>query len=105
MPTFPKPRPAKLERQDRRRARQSADEAENVKVRARSRGYCELMTSAKWRCNRPARHIHHKIGGWGKRARGVSILAVNKLHLCPGCHADVHAHVLVPDGAYFRRVR
>ena len=38
----PKPRPAALERKDRRSARKSQDEAENQKVRARSAGQCEL---------------------------------------------------------------
>ena len=110
---FPKHRPAALERKDRRNARKGQDLSENDKVRLRSGGRCELESydgpSDTWRriqrCERRAVHIHHKIGGWGKRARGSSILAENKLHLCVQCHADVHAHVLVPDGDYYRRLR
>ena len=106
----PKPRPAKLERHDQRVKRQGQDEAENKKVKARSGGRCEvtwfgsLSGRIQYRCTRRALHIHHKIGGWGKRARGVSMLASNKLHLCAECHSDIHAHVLVPDGQFFRRV-
>ena len=116
---FAKPRPAKLERTDKRKRRAASDEAENKKVRARSGGRCELIElhPNEWnpkysftakRCVRPALHIHHKIGGWGKRARGASILAENKLHLCERCHSDIHAHVLVPDGLAakdFRRIK
>ena len=105
----PKPRPAKLERQDKRTARKSLDESENRKVKARSGGRCEariLASATLWlRCQKPARHVHHRIGGWGKRARGTSALAANKLHVCELCHSDIHAHVLVPEGDYFRRVR
>lgn len=110
---FPKPRPAKLERTDKRRQRQTADERENTKVRARSGGRCEVavhyVVRGKWiggkRCERRAVHIHHRLGGWGRRARGPSILAENKFHVCPPCHTDIHARVLVPraDGTFERR--
>ena len=104
---FAKPRPAKLERADRKTAREKADKAESDKVKARSGGRCEMRVDravANLRCQRRAVHIHHMIGGWGKRARGISTLAANKLHLCNRCHSDIHAHVLVPDGDHFRRV-
>lgn len=100
----PKPRPAALERKDRRASRNAEDVAENREVKARSGGQCE-MNDGRGRCRRRAVHIHHRIGGWGKRARGNSILAENKLHLCEQCHSEIHAHVLVPDGTFFRRVK
>ena len=100
---FPKPRPAALERQDRRKKIRTADLSENAKVKARSRGYCELMTSATWRCNKRASHVHHRLSGIGVRGIGASAKAENKLHLCNSCHSDIHAHILVPDGPYFRR--
>ena len=109
---FPKPRPAALERQDRRKALKAADEAENKKVRARSGGRCEVMEEVRagasygrFRCERRAAHIHHRLSGIGVRGRGASALAANKLHLCQRCHSDIHAHILVPDGEYFRRVK
>ena len=104
MTSFPKPRPAALERDDRRKARAVRDEAENKKVRARSAGRCE-MNDGWGRCRRRAIHVHHKLGGFGVRGRGASALASNKLNLCPACHSDIHNHVLVPDGNTFTRVK
>jgi len=97
---FPKPRPAALERQDRRRERTTRDEAENMSVRARSGGRCEvtedLLSSdlPPRRCRRRAWHIHHMIGGWGRRARGPSILAEHKQHVCAECHEAITRHIL-----------
>lgn len=120
MPTFPKPRPAALERKDRKSARDKADRDENQKVRGRSGGLCEAVVVPtpergslhiyiggvqKFRCTRRAVHIHHRLSGIGVRARGASALAANKFHLCDKCHRDIHAHILVPDGDYYRRVR
>jgi hypothetical protein len=111
MLTFPKPRPAALERKDRKALRDKLDREENVTVRSRSTGRCELeqwyITDAgavRMRCVRRAIHIHHKLSGIGIRGRQASALAVNKLHLCLRCHQDVHAHVLVPEGDGFRRL-
>lgn len=110
----PKPRAAALDRKDRRSARKAQDEAENKKVRQRSGGRCEVVDYVirvnepkhpYARCWHRAAHIHHRIGGWGKRARGTSILAENKLHVCADCHRLIHAHVLVPEGDSFRRVK
>ena len=115
---FPKPRPAALERKDRRTARKSKDEAENKKVRARSGGLCEVAAprmsahGAFARCVRRATQVHHMIGGWGKRARGNSILAEHKQHVCADCHGNINGHVLQRIGGavpqwtdYYRRVR
>lgn len=115
----PKPRPAKLEKQARKVIRESLDKAENQKVKARSGGRCEVIETSMIRvpgfgsglhramlaCLRRAVHIHHKLGGHGVRGRGASALAENKLHLCADCHSEIHAHVLIPDGDYFRRVK
>lgn len=118
----PKPRPAKLERADRKSARESKDKAENLKVKARSGGRCEITEWTDWRheaisfietgkhpgafvrCKRRGLHVHHKLSGIGVRGRGASALAANKLHVCQDCHSDIHAHVLLADGAHFRRV-
>ena len=102
---FPKPRPAALERADRRNRLKADDLLENAKVKARSGGRCEIVlvfTFKKWhgpawptpRCTRRAVHIHHMIGGWGKRARGNSQLAEHKQYACAGCHSDITGHVL-----------
>ena len=101
---FPKPRPAALERADRRAALVARDKAENVKVKARSGGRCEVVVAGR-RCPRRAVHVHHLLGGWGVRARGNSAFARAKVHVCVGCHGDIHAHILVRDGAHWRAVR
>lgn len=114
---FPKPRPRKLEKLDRTKIRETLDRAENAKVKARSGGRCEMAemtprtnicSPVSWkpeRCARRAIHIHHKLSGIGVRGRGPSALAENKLHVCQRCHSDIHAHVLVPDGQFYRRVK
>ena len=110
---FAKGRPASLLREDRRKARVSKDEQESATVRERSKGQCEVWVSRPGRsfagafvsrCLRRAVHVHHLMGGNGVRGRGKSALAKNKLHLCAKCHADIHAHVLVPDGTTWRRI-
>ena len=99
----PKPRPSMLDKQDRRKALKSADLHENTKVKARSGGRCEMVDGV--RCTYQAAHVHHLLGGIGVRGRGESRLAANKLHLCERCHSEIHAHILVPDGPRWRRVR
>ena len=107
---FPKPRPAALDRADRRKALKAADEAENKKVRARSGGQCDVVIERyaephdsdpfnRWcltfsRCGRRATQVHHMIGGWGKRARGNSKLAEHKQYCCNTCHKEITGHVL-----------
>lgn len=112
MVACPKPRPAALERQDRRVQRKRIDRAENDRVKARSGGRCEVyeavragLSYGRHRCERRAVHVHHRLGGIGVRGHGQSALAQNKLHVCVRCHQDIHAHVLVPDGEWFRRVK
>ena len=100
---FPKGVTAKARIAKVRAARQSVDRRENVKVRVRSGGRCEMVIDH--RCGNRAVHVHHLLSGIGTRARGSSCLAENKLHLCESHHAEIHAHVLRPDGPRYRRVR
>jgi hypothetical protein len=108
--------PAKLEKAKRTARRVATDDEESDKVKARSKGQCEVIEALRndWapksftmkRCPKRALHVHHLLGGIGVRGRGKSALAENKLHLCPDCHSDIHAHVLVKfseDGKEWRR--
>ena len=102
---FPKPRPAALEREDRRKARKSADELESIRVRKRSGGRCEVVEHVKTygrvsavRCKRRANQIHHMLGGWGRRARGPSLLMEHKQHVCAECHDAITRHILKREG-------
>jgi hypothetical protein len=97
-------RPSKLEKKDIRRQREVNDDRESDKVKARSKGQCEVyelegIEGERYkrkavRCKRRAVHVHHMLGGNGTRARGKSALAIHKQHLCNQCHSDIHAHVL-----------
>lgn len=93
---FGKGRPAALERKDRRNAVKATDLSENAKVKARSGGRCEVLELqiGVERCPRRGNQTHHMIGGWGKRARGNSLLARHKQYVCQRCHDDIGAHVL-----------
>lgn len=92
--------PKAVEKMQRTANRQASDESENVKVKARSGGRCEV----KWfgrkarqvqRCPHASVYgVHHMIFGNGKRARGKSILADHKQDVCRDCHALIHGHVL-----------
>lgn len=95
--TFPKPRPAALERKDRRTARTSKDEKESEKVKVRSGGQCEVVVDDRTpfgRCVRRAFHVHHMLGGHGVRARGESAKAIRKQHVCPDHHTAIGNHTL-----------
>lgn len=111
MPAIPKPsRGSALKaKAGRRRALVTADRSENDKVKARSGGQCEVLeryadSIVPYRCTRRAVHVHHVLGGFGVRGRGESAKAENKLHLCKTCHSEIHGHVLIPAGKYWRRV-
>lgn len=92
--------PAKVERDTRKKARLDVDEDESAKAKARSKGQCEVVWFGKkarkvQRCPRPIMPgIHHMIGGWGKRARGKSLLAAHKQAVCRECHDLITSHVL-----------
>ncbi len=88
----PKPRPAALDRSDRKRARARHDEQESDRVRARAGGRCES-------CGRQGPgHVHHLRGGHGVRGRGESASAAWKVFVCAACHEAIHRHVLHVEG-------
>lgn len=99
---FAKPLPRALEKKQRTRAMIDIDILESQKVRARANGQCEvrelLRDGTVVRCTRKAYHLHHVLSGWGRRARGSSALAENKLHTCARCHQEIHAHILKRHG-------
>lgn len=79
---------------DAEHARESDEQ--DRKVWRRSEGRCEVRTAFKHpvsftyraRCKRRAVHIHHRLGGHGRRDIGPSMMAENKLHVCAICHED-----------------
>ena len=99
----PKPRPGALDRTARRAASEKADRAENDKVKTRSEGRCEVVEEVQrfgrvWgdrHCSHRGVHVHHMIGGRGKRAIGLSLLAQHKQHVCLQCHQDITERRLV----------
>lgn len=96
-----KPRPRALLKQDRVKAKQSIEVRENAIVKKRSKGQCEVReryadSIVPYRCMRQARHVHHLLGGSGKRGIGDSALAHNKLHVCEADHDLIHQHILQP---------
>ena len=99
---YAKPRPRKLEKADRLKARVSVDDKESAKVKKRSRGQCEIVEVMKrgsqFRCPFRANHVHHMLGGIGVRGRGESAKAERKQHVCSNCHSDIGNHVLVRLG-------
>jgi hypothetical protein len=95
---LPKGTPKAVLKDQRTAQRQSVDERENVKVRARSGGRCEVVVGSQ-RCKKRANQVHHQIGGSGKRARGKSLLADHKQHACHDCHSAITSHRLFRLGA------
>jgi len=103
---FPKPKPRALEKQARLRQKQSVEDTQNARVKARSKGQCEVREqftsrgfaeptiSSTRRCVRRASEVHHMLGGSGRRGVGVSAKAENKLHLCGPCHDLITRHIL-----------
>jgi hypothetical protein len=74
-------------------------EEENVEVKDRSKGQCEIVWFGKKariakRCEKRASQIHHMYGGSGVRARGKSILAKHKQHACEQCHDWITRKIL-----------
>jgi hypothetical protein len=94
----PKPRPSLLDQRDRKAEIATLDRQESEKARIRANGRCEIFIVGEGRCKRRDLHTHHLISGWGKRARGNSALAENKLRVCALHHTELHGHVLVPEG-------
>lgn len=65
--------------------RKRIDRLESAKVRVRSGGRCEVRLIDGGRCGFGASEVHHMIGG-GQRAKGPSLLADHKQHVCASCH-------------------
>ena len=102
---IPKPRPRLLEKRAAKAAIEQMDMDENRKVKQRSGGRCEVQVIGKaiiWRCPLRASHVHHLMGGIGRRNVGRSITAECKLHVCERCHEELHGHVLKPTNYYER---
>ncbi len=97
-----KPRPHALVKADRKAALKAKDEAENAKVRKRSRGQCEVVgvygsAIPDLRCQAKAMpQSHHLIYGSGRRNVGKSILAECRQAVCKRCSDLIHQHILVP---------
>lgn len=100
---FAKGRPKALRKKDRAKVKQAIEDVENAKVRERSKGQCEVRVVYQSmgndelvasRCGRRAFHIHHLLGGIGRRGIKESALAENKLHVCEADHDLIHAHIL-----------
>ena len=93
---FPKPEPWFLQHQEKKATRSLLEIKENLKVRLRSGGQCEVIIKGQ-RCQRRAFTIHHMLSGWGVRGRGASALANHKQHVCDGPrghHRLITGHVL-----------
>lgn len=88
---FPKPKRAKP-------THAAADRRGTAEVKRRSGGRCEVTiacegTIASIRCSRPAAEVHHHLGGWKLRGRGLSALAAHKTHACVACHRLITGQV------------
>jgi len=98
--------PVKVERDQRKKKIVANDEAENEKVKARSKGQCEVVWFGKrsrrvQRCKKRAIHVHHMYGGFGVRGRGKSALAKHKQHVCADHHSEIGGTL---GGKVLRRV-
>lgn len=92
-----KGKPRLLDKDERSAHQLAVDIRENKIVKARSGGQCEVFIVGEGRCQKPAHAIHHMLGGWGRRARGESALAIRKQHVCDGPkghHRLITGHVL-----------
>ena len=94
-----KPRPAKLERADRRSTLRERDKQESAKAKARANGRCEVVVLDETprvpkRCPRRDLHTHHMLGGIGRRLTERGIAAERKQRVCDRCHDDITGNVL-----------
>ena len=96
MTAHPKP-PATADRAARKRAQQALDRRESAEVRKRSIGRCEavevITPGIVMRCCGTAVHVHHMIGGRGRRGIGASALAIHKQHICDFCHTNIEGGI------------
>ncbi len=120
MTAIPKPRPKLLDKRKAKADIAKVDREENAKVKARSKGECEVREVVwtpyadethgpgewqRWsalKCHRRAGHIHHLRSGIGIRNHGDSIKARCKLHVCELHHDEIHGHVLTPESTELR---
>lgn len=65
----------------------------NEIVKQRSGGRCEVVVVGQERCGHQATEVHHLIGGWRIRGRGLSALAEHKQHVCEQHHARITGQV------------
>jgi hypothetical protein len=99
-----KGKPKLAEKMDNDRTWQALDKSESEKVKRRSKGICEVVAGGR-RCHRRASEVHHHIGGWKLRGRGISALAKNKTHACSTCHPLITGNVLEHvAGNTYRRI-
>ncbi len=84
---FAKPEPRPVAKSKRQAIQRLIDERESALVRRRSRGVCELPG-----CREKAEHVHHLLGGNGRRGRGESAQASHKVHICSEDHRQIHDH-------------
>jgi hypothetical protein len=107
---IPKQRVKALDKADKQKAIEAQDKAENAKAKKRAGGMCEVIVSRApagtgvtlWhseRCHRKDTQTHHLKGGIGRRNRGDSILAIQKLRVCDQCHSDITGKILKPTTA------
>lgn len=102
MPAFPKPRPHLLEIRAKRARIKVRDLKARDQVKLRSSGRCEVIVYGR-RCTRSAFHVHHLLGGIGRRGVGLSASWRTQLHVCRTCHAELHGHVLIARGSLEQR--
>jgi hypothetical protein len=104
---FPKGRNKALDKQDKQAALEALDKKENAKAKKRAKGRCEVIEvrnigprafTATY-CEHKDRETHHLLGGIGRRNRGKSVLAENKLRVCTEHHREITANILKPMNA------
>lgn len=94
---IPKTRVKALDKAEKQRAIAATDKRENAKAKERANGRCEVRERARFghlRCEHKDTQTHHLKGGIGRRNRGDSILAINKLRVCAECHTAITANIL-----------
>lgn len=100
---FAKPAPRAVVRHQRKAAHEAETRRQDAIVKKRSGGRCEVSVGSRAlagpRCTGRAVHIHHILGGNGRRDRGLSQQNQWKLHLCTRCHTAIHDGRLVVTGS------
>src|SRR3990167_3461228 len=74
----------------------AADRQGSAEVKRRSGGRCEVVEVVGARlvaCPNRATEVHHLIGGWKIRGRGISASALRKQHVCISHHKAITGDV------------